>query len=159
MSSGRLQPVWGWRSCRGMYWVMSWRTAYLRQFRLQVANLIVVCIWSAIRTAIYPAQHRLLLSFCNDWGPPCPAADPVLVWPDGLLHRHLGLLRSAPAAGALGMSLWLARRPLKGRVGRIMFHAVAVFVVATFWLLGFIEGNCMSFLPMAFKSAPDRVSP
>ena len=37
----------------------------------------------------------------------------------------------ALAAGALGMSLWLARRPLKRRVGRIMFQAVAVFGVAT----------------------------
>lgn len=43
----------------------------------------------------------------------------------------LGMLRSAPAVGALTMSLVLARYPLGGRVGMKMFAAVAVFGVAT----------------------------
>jgi MFS family permease len=43
----------------------------------------------------------------------------------------LGLLRSAPAIGALATSLFLARNPLRRRVGRIMFAAVAVFGFAT----------------------------
>ena len=43
----------------------------------------------------------------------------------------LGLLRSAPAIGALFMSLFLARRPLKGRMGRTMFGAVILFGLAT----------------------------
>jgi MFS family permease len=43
----------------------------------------------------------------------------------------LGLLRSAPAVGALAMSLFLARHPLRHRVGRTMFGAVAVFGIAT----------------------------
>ena len=43
----------------------------------------------------------------------------------------LGLLRSAPATGALVMSVTLANRPLERRVGRIMFGAVIVFGVAT----------------------------
>jgi MFS family permease len=43
----------------------------------------------------------------------------------------LGILRSAPAVGALAMSLFLARRPLRRRVGRTMFAAVAVFGLAT----------------------------
>jgi MFS family permease len=43
----------------------------------------------------------------------------------------LGILRSAPAVGALAMSLFLARRPLRRRVGRTMFGAVAVFGLAT----------------------------
>ncbi|MEI6206134.1 MAG: MFS transporter [Desulfuromonadales bacterium] len=43
----------------------------------------------------------------------------------------LGLLRSAPAAGALAMSLYLARNPLRHRVGRIMFASVMVFGIAT----------------------------
>lgn len=37
----------------------------------------------------------------------------------------LGLLRAAPAVGALGMSLWLARKPLTRNVGYIMFWSVA----------------------------------
>lgn len=43
----------------------------------------------------------------------------------------LGLLRAAPAVGALLMSLWLARHTLERRVGQIMFAAVAGFGVAT----------------------------
>ena len=42
----------------------------------------------------------------------------------------LGLLRSAPAIGALLMALWLARRPLRRGVGRLMFAAVAVYGLA-----------------------------
>src|SRR5690242_17077388 len=43
----------------------------------------------------------------------------------------LGLLRAAPAVGALGMSLWLTRYPLTRRVGHVMFYSVAGFGVAT----------------------------
>jgi MFS family permease len=43
----------------------------------------------------------------------------------------LGLLRSAPAVGALLMSLMLARYPLSRRVGMKMFYAVAVFGAGT----------------------------
>ena len=43
----------------------------------------------------------------------------------------LGLLRAAPAVGALLMSLWLARHSLQRRVGTIMFASVAGFGVAT----------------------------
>jgi len=43
----------------------------------------------------------------------------------------LGLLRAGPAAGALLMSITLARRPLRRRVGRTMFIAVIIFGVAT----------------------------
>ena len=43
----------------------------------------------------------------------------------------LGLLRAAPAVGALAMSLWLAHRPLNRRVGYIMFYSVAGFGIAT----------------------------
>jgi len=43
----------------------------------------------------------------------------------------LGLLRSAPAVGALTMSVVLAHHPLQRRVGRIMFGAVATFGLAT----------------------------
>jgi len=43
----------------------------------------------------------------------------------------LGLLRAAPAVGALVMSVVLARRPLRTNVGIKMLAAVAVFGVAT----------------------------
>lgn len=43
----------------------------------------------------------------------------------------LGLLRSAPAIGALSISVFLAHHPLQRRVGRVMFGAVGIFGVAT----------------------------
>jgi MFS family permease len=43
----------------------------------------------------------------------------------------LGLLRAAPAVGALVMSIWLARRPLQSDVGKKMLIAVFIFGVAT----------------------------
>jgi MFS family permease len=57
---------------------------------------------------------------------PIYARDILLTGPWGL-----GLLRSAPAIGALAMSVFLARHPLERRVGRIMFGAVATFGAAT----------------------------
>ena len=43
----------------------------------------------------------------------------------------LGLLRTAPALGALAVSVFLARNPLRHRVGRTMFLSVFIFGVAT----------------------------
>ncbi len=43
----------------------------------------------------------------------------------------LGLLRAAPAVGALLVGLWLSRRSLERHVGMIMFAAVAGFGLAT----------------------------
>lgn len=57
---------------------------------------------------------------------PVFAKDVLLTGPMGL-----GLLRSAPAVGALLMSVWLARFPFERKVGRTMFTAVGVFGVAT----------------------------
>ena len=43
----------------------------------------------------------------------------------------LGLLRTSPALGALAMSVFLARTPLRHRVGRIMFTSVFIFGLGT----------------------------
>jgi MFS family permease len=43
----------------------------------------------------------------------------------------LGLLRLAPAVGALIMSVWLAHHPMRSRAGMRMFGAVLVFGCAT----------------------------
>jgi MFS family permease len=57
---------------------------------------------------------------------PIFARDILFASPQGL-----GFLRAAPAAGAFAASLWLTRFPLRRRVGRIMFSAVALFGLAT----------------------------
>jgi len=69
----------------------------------------------------------------------------------------LGLLRAAPAAGALLMSLVLVQWPMQRRVGRAMFVSVAVYAVA---MLGFGLSTTLwlSLALLALGGAADMVS-
>ncbi|GBQ61493.1 major facilitator superfamily transporter [Ameyamaea chiangmaiensis NBRC 103196] len=69
----------------------------------------------------------------------------------------LGLLRGAPAVGALAMSMWLARHPLGDRAGRTMFASVAVFGVATI-LFGLSHSILISVAMLAVLGAADVIS-
>ncbi|MCM0755186.1 MFS transporter [Desulfovibrio aminophilus] len=69
----------------------------------------------------------------------------------------LGLLRAAPATGAVAMSIYLARRPLKRRVGRTMFRAVAVFGLATM-VFGLSRSFVLSLAALAVLGMSDMVS-
>ena len=77
-----------------------------------------------------------------------------------ILHtgpQGLGLLRAAPAVGALAMSLVLARWPLQRRVGRKLLGAVAVFGLATV-VFGLSEHFGLSLLALAVTGAADNIS-
>jgi MFS family permease len=69
----------------------------------------------------------------------------------------LGMLRAAPAAGALTASLVLARRPLRRRVGKIMFAAVATFGLATI-AFSLSRSLPLSLAVLAVLGAADSVS-
>jgi len=69
----------------------------------------------------------------------------------------LGLLRGAPAVGALFMSLYLARMPMTHAVGRKMFAAVAVFGLATI-VFGLSRNFALSLSALAVLGAADMVS-
>jgi len=69
----------------------------------------------------------------------------------------LGVLRSAPAAGALLMTAVLARRPLTRRVGMRMFQAVMIFGLATV-VFGVSYLLWLSILARAILGAADTVS-
>ncbi|HXG20328.1 MAG TPA: MFS transporter [Methylomirabilota bacterium] len=83
---------------------------------------------------------------------PIYARDILLVGPWGL-----GLLRSAPAIGALGMAALLARRPIRSQMGPVLFATVAVFGAAT---IGFAlsEQLWLSIVMLAVLGASDMVS-
>ncbi len=83
---------------------------------------------------------------------PVFAKDILLTGPWGL-----GLLRSAPAVGALLMSFWLARFPVERNVGRIMFTAVGVFGVATI-AFGLSTSFWFSLAVLAVLGAADMIS-
>lgn len=69
----------------------------------------------------------------------------------------LGLLRAAPAVGALGMSLWLARKPLTRNVGHIMFWSVAGFGLATV-IFGLSRSFTLSLIALLILGALDMIS-
>ena len=69
----------------------------------------------------------------------------------------LGLLRSAPAVGALVASVILARRAIDARAGRIMFTAVGMFGLATV-LFGCRPRSCCRCLALAVYGASDAIS-
>lgn len=69
----------------------------------------------------------------------------------------LGLLRGAPALGALLMGFWLSRRNLEHRVGMIMFAAVAGFGVATL-VFALSDVLWLSLLALLALGAFDMVS-
>ena len=83
---------------------------------------------------------------------PVFAKDILLTGPWGL-----GLLRSAPAVGALLMSLWLARFPIERRTGPIMFSSVAVFGVATI-AFGLSTSFWFSMVVLVVLGAADMIS-
>ncbi len=69
----------------------------------------------------------------------------------------LGLLRSAPAVGALVMSIFIARRPFRHCVGKTMFRAVAVFGAATI-LFAVSTSFLLSFAMLVVLGASDVIS-
>ena len=69
----------------------------------------------------------------------------------------LGLLRSAPALGALAMSVALARHPLEHRVGRTMFGAVIVFGCAIL-VFGVSTTLALSLVALSVLGMADVVS-
>ncbi|SDI05721.1 MFS transporter [Pseudomonas panipatensis] len=83
---------------------------------------------------------------------PVFAKDILLTGPWGL-----GLLRSAPALGALLMSFWLAHVPIERNVGRIMFLAVGIFGVATI-AFGLSTSFWLSLAVLVVLGAADMIS-
>jgi len=83
---------------------------------------------------------------------PIYARDILVTGPWGL-----GLLRSAPAAGALAISLYLARYPLRRRVGRTMFASVAIFGLATL-VFAVSTSFLLSLVSLVILGAADVIS-
>ena len=83
---------------------------------------------------------------------PVFASEILKVGPQGL-----GLLRAAPAAGAVSMGIFLAHRPPFRRAGRTMLLAVAVFALAIIGF-GLSRSFYMSLALLALSGMADNVS-
>jgi MFS family permease len=77
-----------------------------------------------------------------------------------ILHtgpRGLGILRAAPAIGALTMSLVMTRFPIGRRAGRRLFICVSIFGVATI-VFGLSRSLWLSLAALAVGGAADTIS-
>jgi MFS family permease len=83
---------------------------------------------------------------------PVYARDILVIGPFGL-----GLLRSAPAVGAVVVGLILAHRSLGRNAGRTMFAAVGLFGIATI-VFGLSRSFLLSLLALVVLGASDMVS-
>ena len=82
------------------------------------------------------------------------------IFADEVFHigpQGLGLLRAAPAIGALAIMAVLTTRPLTRRVGRIMFASVACFGLATI-VFALSTSFALSMVALAVLGASDAVS-
>jgi MFS family permease len=77
-----------------------------------------------------------------------------------ILHqgpRGLGLLRAAPAMGAVTMSLIMARFPMRRRAGKWLFICVTIFGVGTI-VFGLSRSLWLSVISLAIAGAADTIS-
>jgi len=82
------------------------------------------------------------------------------IYAGGILHTGpwgLGVLRAAPALGALSMSIFLAWHPIRQAAGQKMFAAVGVFGLATI-LFGISRSLPLSIAALVLLGAADVVS-
>ncbi len=68
-----------------------------------------------------------------------------------------GLLRAAPAAGAIMTALTLARWPIRAHLGRVMFTAVAIFGIGTI-MLALAPNFALAAAAMFVVGASDSIS-
>ncbi|MEM7286384.1 MAG: MFS transporter [Actinomycetota bacterium] len=69
----------------------------------------------------------------------------------------LGWLRAAIGIGATSMALTLSFRPIRRRLGRVLFGAIAVFGVMTI-VIGFSDTYAVVFIALVIAAAADAVS-
>jgi hypothetical protein len=82
------------------------------------------------------------------------------IFASDILHtgpRGLGMLRAAPAIGALTMSLLMARFPISRRAGVRLFVCVGIFGVATV-VFGLSRSLWLSLAALAISGAADMIS-
>ncbi len=82
------------------------------------------------------------------------------IFAQDILHagpRGLGMLRAAPALGALAVSLWLMVRPIRDKAGARMLTCVAIFGASTI-LFGVSRSLPISLAALFIVGASDMVS-
>ncbi len=107
-----------------------------RQVILGAISLDLVAVLFGGATALLPVVAKDILQV-DAWG--------------------LGLLRSAPALGAIAMGAWLAHAPIRGKAGKTMLIAVAVYGLSIVGF-GLSTSLVLSMLMLASSGAADQIS-
>ena len=155
-------PAWAYATCALMFVTASFLTSRIRHersvpkrepatLRSVFAGLSFIRSREALLGAITLDMVAVLLGGVTALLP---------IYAKDILHTGpwgLGMLRSAPAVGALAMALMLARRPLQRHAGRTMFAAVALFGAVTI-VFGLSRWFPLSFAALVVLGASDMIS-
>jgi hypothetical protein len=141
--------------------------AALSTFRIQIATRQIMLEPTSLRTILagldYIWRQKLLLGavsldlFAVLLG---GAVALLPVYAREILHTGpwgLGLLRSAPGAGAAAMATLLAHRPLRRKAGHAMLWCVTGFGIFTI-VFGLSRSLVLSLISLLFVGATDMVS-
>jgi MFS family permease len=143
----------------GLATVLIWRVQYIKAIRIEVPDS-----WTTVFAGvIFIWRHKVVLGavtldlFAVLLGGavallPIYAKDILFVGPLGL-----GILRSAPAVGALLMSMLLTRWPLTHNVGKILLLAVAIYGLSMV-TFGLSSSFALSLLALMVSGMADMVS-
>lgn len=157
-------PLTTYSTCLGAFLLAAFATASLGGRRVEQAQARVASRWERVREGIHFVRTRPIVLgaisldlFAVLLGGavallPIFARDVLHVGPTGL-----GLLRSAPAAGATVMALALEHRPVERRSGTHLFTAVAFFGIATV-VFGFSRDFYLSLAALFVTGAADMIS-
>jgi MFS family permease len=122
-----------------------------RDLRTMLAGFRYIWEQKVVRGAISLDLFAVLLGGATALLP-IFAQDILNTGPEGL-----GLLRAAPAVGAIGVATWLAVRPIRDQAGVILLATVIVFG-ASVAVFGLSETFWISLLALAVMGAADMVS-
>lgn len=154
-------PVTVYGSCAGLLLVAYGLVLAIRERRAPSRE--TVSLQSVLAGVAFVWRNKLLLGatsldlFAVLFG---GATALLPIYARDILHtgpQGLGLLRAAPAVGALLMALVMLRWPIQRRVGHWLLVAVAVFGVATV-AFGLSEHFLLSLLALAITGAADNIS-
>ncbi len=177
-SAGSQAAIIGGPALGGLIFVAGAGAVYLTCFFLFLAGSVLMARlrYARVRSAVAPISAESLLAGVRFIWREKPILGAISldlfavllggavallpIYARDILHTGpwgLGLLRAAPAVGALTMSVVLTRWPMERKVGARMLWAVALFGAATL-VFGLSRNLLLSMVALAITGAADMVS-
>jgi MFS family permease len=150
-------------ACLVLYALSAYWLLRLRTMQLSAEHNEPVSVESVLAGVVYVWRRKVILgSITLDlFAVLLGGATALLpIYAKDILHTGpwgLGLLRAAPAVGALMVSIYLTRWPLKKQVGKYLFGSIAVFGLAT-CVFAISENFLLSLFALMLTGCADMVS-